>query len=417
MKKGRSQYNYSFNCDMNQVNQLIQSYLNANGYKFIQKKSESFYRGGDQMKGYWYFNYYINGNNLTIFAWVKGLLGELSLENDFVGNLTIMPYRNSLNILFQELNNLNSQNGGMMNNSENNNMNNNYDNDMNNEINNGVNNNMDNNMNGVMNNDINNDMNNNMNNEINNNMGNNMNTFNGMFGMTNNNNENNVNYDQNINNLTEMSNINNNMNNNYIENQMDYNSNNYNNANNDINNSNNINQMENNMNNYNNMPNMNNNSIKFGGNRTVGKNNNMMLILGGVGIIIVLIVIYFIFAGGSNTLKCSGKETQSGITIEMVTKLKFNNDILSSGTFEENIDFSDASLSDYQKEYLSKKDMCDISKFPSMRFSVDYVNCKQTMNNNSMSINADIKPSTTNESELTREVLKNSLEREGFTCK
>ena len=123
MRQNRSRYDLVMNCDMNQVNQLIQSYLSSTGFKFIQKSKESYYRGGDSIKGYWYFNYFINGNNLTIFAWLKGLFSEIKLDNGFYGAVTKMPYKNSLNVLFQELSRLNSQYGG--NNNMNNNMNNN----------------------------------------------------------------------------------------------------------------------------------------------------------------------------------------------------------------------------------------------------------------------------------------------------
>lgn len=41
MKKGRSNYTLQFNCDENKINQLMQSYLSANGFVSYEKKENS----------------------------------------------------------------------------------------------------------------------------------------------------------------------------------------------------------------------------------------------------------------------------------------------------------------------------------------------------------------------------------------
>lgn len=118
MKKGRSTYTFQFNCDPNSMNNLIQSYIQANQYELQQNNGEQFYRAGDAMlQGYRYFNYLISGQTLTIYAWFKGALGEIQIEQNSL-NIMAMDYRNSLNTLFQEIDKLN--NGGV---NMNNNMN------------------------------------------------------------------------------------------------------------------------------------------------------------------------------------------------------------------------------------------------------------------------------------------------------
>ena len=126
MKKGKSNYNLTFNSDSTLVNNIVQSYLKESGFNMYEKKGENYYRAGDAMLGYKGFNYSINGNNLSIEAWLDGALGDFPLEQNSL-NMLAMDYRNSLNKLFQEINKLN--NGGM-------NMNNNFNNqNINNQMN------------------------------------------------------------------------------------------------------------------------------------------------------------------------------------------------------------------------------------------------------------------------------------------
>lgn len=126
MKKGKSNYNLTFNSDSTLVNNIVQSYLKESGFNMYEKKEKKYYRAGDAMLGYKGFNYSINGNNLIIEAWLDGALGDFPLEQNSL-NMLAMDYRNSLNKLFQEINKLN--NGGM-------NMNNNFNNqNINNQMN------------------------------------------------------------------------------------------------------------------------------------------------------------------------------------------------------------------------------------------------------------------------------------------
>ena len=114
MKKGKSNYNLTFNSDSTLVNNIVQSYLKESGFNMYEKKGEKYYRAGDAMLGYKGFNYSINGNNLIIEAWLDGALGDFPLEQNSL-NVMAMNYRNSLSTLFKEI-----EGGNTMNNNVNN---------------------------------------------------------------------------------------------------------------------------------------------------------------------------------------------------------------------------------------------------------------------------------------------------------
>jgi len=121
LKKGRSCYTFQFYSNPNVINQIINNYLTAENFRVYEKKGEQYFRAGDQFMGYRGLKYWINGQMLTIEAWLDGALGNFPLEQNSM-NMMAMNYRNSLNVLFQEITKLD---GGI-------NMNNQYQNDVNN---------------------------------------------------------------------------------------------------------------------------------------------------------------------------------------------------------------------------------------------------------------------------------------------
>ena len=106
MQKGRSIYTFQLVCDITTINNLIQSWLQANCYSLENKNGEAYYKAGDAMIGYRYFSYSIVNQTLNIYAWLKGAFGDLSLEQNSL-NMPAMNYRNSLNTLFQEISKVN----------------------------------------------------------------------------------------------------------------------------------------------------------------------------------------------------------------------------------------------------------------------------------------------------------------------
>ena len=111
MAKGRSTYTFNLNCDINAVNNLMQGYIQGNKFILQNNNGEQYYRAGDALvEGYRYFKYSINGQILTIQAWFKGALGEVTVEQNSL-NMPAMNYRNTLGKLFEEVEKLN--NGGI----------------------------------------------------------------------------------------------------------------------------------------------------------------------------------------------------------------------------------------------------------------------------------------------------------------
>lgn len=108
MKKGRSNYSFQLNCDVNIINQMIQSYLMANKFQQTEKNGEMFYKAGDAMIGYRGFSYSFMGQTLNISVWLIGLMNDLQIEQNSL-NASAMNYRDSLNALFQQISNLNNR--------------------------------------------------------------------------------------------------------------------------------------------------------------------------------------------------------------------------------------------------------------------------------------------------------------------
>lgn len=111
MKQERSNYTFNINGNASMVNDLIQSYIQANNFKQEEKKGETYYVSKDIMIGNRYFNYHITDNQLVISAWIRGSLGESGIEKQGLAasNPIIMSYKESLNKLFSEIEKISSQ--------------------------------------------------------------------------------------------------------------------------------------------------------------------------------------------------------------------------------------------------------------------------------------------------------------------
>ncbi len=116
MNKGRSTYTFQINYDPSVANDLLQAYIQGNKFVLQNKDGEQVYRAGDAMlEGYRYFNYFINGQTITVQAWFKGAFGDMPIEQNSL-NMLAMNYRNSLGKLFQEIEKLNNGGTNMNNN-------------------------------------------------------------------------------------------------------------------------------------------------------------------------------------------------------------------------------------------------------------------------------------------------------------
>lgn len=107
MSQNRSKYVIPFNCEPSIINSLVVEYLRSNEYVLISENNEQYYRSGEPMlKGYRFFAYSITGQNLIIYAWLKALMGEMTLEQNPI-SIPAINFRESLAILFKKVEDIN----------------------------------------------------------------------------------------------------------------------------------------------------------------------------------------------------------------------------------------------------------------------------------------------------------------------
>lgn len=68
MATGRSRYTFNFTCNPLTIDEIVNSFLTAKGYKLVEKRGEKYYRCGDAMVGYCGFLYSIVNQSITIIA-------------------------------------------------------------------------------------------------------------------------------------------------------------------------------------------------------------------------------------------------------------------------------------------------------------------------------------------------------------
>ena len=99
MGKGRTNYSIEISGDVGIAEQLVKEYLASNEFSLIEKEGEQYYKTGSKVEFARGFKYYFEGKNLNI-------------------SVPSMEYKESLNLLFQKLadievqsqNNINDQN-------------------------------------------------------------------------------------------------------------------------------------------------------------------------------------------------------------------------------------------------------------------------------------------------------------------
>lgn len=111
MAKRKTQYVMNFNADPNVVNNIIVGWLQSNGFQYREKYDTKFFQLGD---GIWTtsrcFEYYFQGNQLTILAYLKTPKNPFPLDNGMVGAVNTLPYVKMIQELMMTINNLSNQN-------------------------------------------------------------------------------------------------------------------------------------------------------------------------------------------------------------------------------------------------------------------------------------------------------------------
>lgn len=102
MSQGKTEFRVTFNAAPEEVNRIIQQYLSANGFAREQKENANYYvskTGLSQRR----FEYYINGNQLLVLAYMGTYEKPQELEG-VAGALPKQAYKNEIAMLFQEIN-------------------------------------------------------------------------------------------------------------------------------------------------------------------------------------------------------------------------------------------------------------------------------------------------------------------------
>jgi len=101
-------YQFNVNAPAETVNQVLQSWLAANGFSFQPKEGANYYYLNDPMvKGKRSLEYYIHGTQVTVVAYLGTFEKPKALEG-FVGALPKQMYKDDLSSLFTALEQLNA---------------------------------------------------------------------------------------------------------------------------------------------------------------------------------------------------------------------------------------------------------------------------------------------------------------------
>ena len=107
MAKRKTQYVVNFTADPTLVNQTIASWLSANKFAYKEKYDTKYYQAGD---GFWTtaecFEYYFNGNQVIIYAYLKSPKKPFPLDNGMVGAANTTPYMNKIKQLISAIDGL-----------------------------------------------------------------------------------------------------------------------------------------------------------------------------------------------------------------------------------------------------------------------------------------------------------------------
>lgn len=118
--QNKTVFQFTFNMDMNVVNQSIQNFLMANNFHLTEKNGAMYYLWKDPISGKRFFEYNIYGNHVTIWVYLRSYKKPLPLDDKYYGSLPKMAYRNMLEPLITALQNMSAPmyNGQMMQNQQ-----------------------------------------------------------------------------------------------------------------------------------------------------------------------------------------------------------------------------------------------------------------------------------------------------------
>ncbi len=106
----KTQYVINFNANPNDIITMITSWLVSQNARYLQEDNILYYEMGDAFIGKRSFEYYIQGNQLTILAYLRTPRKPSSLKRGMVGAAATVPYDNSITQLLESINGLSRSN-------------------------------------------------------------------------------------------------------------------------------------------------------------------------------------------------------------------------------------------------------------------------------------------------------------------
>ncbi len=102
---GKTIYTFQFGGDAVTVNNIVQAWLTANGFTLVNNFNETYYFYKDAWYGNRCFQYTIEGNIITIYAWTIGIGNKFfMLDSGAHNNMAGDAYKSVLNSLFSQIN-------------------------------------------------------------------------------------------------------------------------------------------------------------------------------------------------------------------------------------------------------------------------------------------------------------------------
>ncbi|MCQ2522514.1 MAG: hypothetical protein MJ105_09080 [Lachnospiraceae bacterium] len=110
MKYEKSVFETYFSVAPEMINNLVQGWLSSNGFYFQQKFETNYFQKGDGMiTAIQCFEYFIEPNKLTVYAYLKNPKKPIPLDNKLYASALKNEYKNDLQLLFQQVSNMSAQ--------------------------------------------------------------------------------------------------------------------------------------------------------------------------------------------------------------------------------------------------------------------------------------------------------------------
>lgn len=105
MASEKTVYTFYIN-DTQSAYQLIMNYLNTYNFKYVDKKGMPHYEYSDYITAKKFFEFYFQGNQLTIYAYLKSMKKPMPIDKGSMGAAVKKAYRNELAPLLEGLSRL-----------------------------------------------------------------------------------------------------------------------------------------------------------------------------------------------------------------------------------------------------------------------------------------------------------------------